>query len=409
MAPCDCSAGREGDLCFGRNLSPSRRNEDSVRTDPPDAQLVAAGLGGDDEAFAALAERHRHRAGAIVLAMLGDPAEAEDVVQEALLRAYTDLRRLRDPDRFGGWLCGIAVNLAKMQLRRRNGLLSLEAFADRLDLRETLAASPERELERVELLLVVRRAVATLPAGQRDVLLMHYSDGLSCAEIGAHVGQSSGAVRVRLYRARRRLRAELAELAPRMRKETKIMIEFELYDVLVHAVPGEDAPLRLTNERLRIVVLGEKGGEQVLPIWIGAGEGDALAWHRGGEATPRPLTSDLMASLLEATGGRVESVTISSLREKTFYALVRVGVDGRSQDLDARPSDALNLAVRVGAPIFVDEGVLAEAGFRASDLPQRLDEEQEKLFGERPEKPGEWRSLSPELVRLMWEPPSRRK
>ena len=84
MAPCDCSAGREGDLCFGRNLSPSRRNEDSVRTDPPDAQLVAAGLGGDDEAFAALAERHRHRAGAIVLAMLGDPAEAEDVVQEAL-------------------------------------------------------------------------------------------------------------------------------------------------------------------------------------------------------------------------------------------------------------------------------------------------------------------------------------
>jgi len=380
-----------------------------VRTDPPDAQLVAAGLGGDDEAFAALAERHRHRAGAIVLAMLGDPAEAEDVVQEALLRAYTDLRRLRDPDRFGGWLCGIAVNLAKMQLRRRNGLLSLEAFADRLDLRETLAASPERELEGVELLLVVRRAVATLPAGQRDVLLMHYSDGLSCAEIGAHVGQSTGAVRVRLYRARRRLRAELAELAPRMRKETKTMIEFELYDVLVHAVPGEDAPPRLTNERLRIVVLGEKGGEQVLPIWIGAGEGDALAWHRGGEATPRPLTSDLMASLLEATGGRVESVTISSLREKTFYALVRVGVDGRSQDLDARPSDALNLAVRVGAPIFVDEGVLAEAGFRASDLPQRLDEEQEKLFGERPEKPGEWRSLSPELVRLMWEPPSRRK
>ena len=187
------------------------------------------------------------------------------------------------------------------------------------------------------------------------------------------------------------------------------MIEFELYDVLVHAVPGEDAPPRLTNERLRIVVLGEKDGERVLPIWIGAAEGDALAWHRGGEATPRPLTSDLMASLLETTGGRVESVTISSLREKTFYALVRVGVDGRSQELDARPSDALNLAVRVGAPIFVDEDVVAEAGFGASDLPQRLDEEQEKLFGERPEKPGEWRSLSPELVRLLWEPPSWRR
>ena len=118
-----------------------------MHTNPRDAQLVAAGVSGDHEAFAALADRHRHRAGAVVLAMLGDPAEAEDVVQEALLRAYTDLRRLRDPNRFGGWLCGIAVNLAKMQLRRRNGLLSLEEFADRLDVRETLAASPEHELE----------------------------------------------------------------------------------------------------------------------------------------------------------------------------------------------------------------------------------------------------------------------
>jgi hypothetical protein len=95
-APCDPLAAM-GDLCFGRNLSSSRRNEDSVRTDPRDAQLVAAGLGGDHEAFAALADRHRHRAGAVVLAMLGDPAEAEDVMQEALLRAYTDLGRLRDP------------------------------------------------------------------------------------------------------------------------------------------------------------------------------------------------------------------------------------------------------------------------------------------------------------------------
>jgi hypothetical protein len=126
-------------------------------------------------------------------------------------------------------------------------------FADRLDLRETLA-SPERDLEVAEVLLVVRRALGTLPAGQRDVLLMHYSDGLSCAEIGARVGQSTGAVRVRLYRARRRLRAELADLAPRMRKETKTMIEFELYDVLVHATPGGNSPPRLTNERLRIVV-----------------------------------------------------------------------------------------------------------------------------------------------------------
>jgi bifunctional DNase/RNase len=112
-----------------------------------------------------------------------------------------------------------------------------------------------------------------------------------------------------------------------------------------------------------------------------------------------------MAKLLEVTDGRVEHVTITSLREKTFYALVRVGVNGQSEDVDARPSDALNLAARVGAPIFVDEDVLSEAGFGVGELPQRLDKEQEELFGERIERSGEWRSLSPELVKALWEPP----
>lgn len=370
-----------------------------------DAPLVAAGLLGDDEAFAALADRHRQRAGAVVLAMLGDAAEAEDVVQEALLRAYTDLPRLRDPHRFGAWLCGIAINLAKMRLRQRHGLISLEELAPVQKLLESSEASPEREFEVGELLRLVRRALAMLPVRQREILLMHYADGLSCAEIGTRVGQSAGAVRVRLHRARGRLRAELAGLAPPSRREIKSMIQVELYDVLVRAMAGADEPPRLVNERLRIVVLKEKEGQRVLPIWIGAAEGDALAFHRGGEAPQRPLTSDLMVKLLDASGANVERVTISSLREKTFYALVRVAVDGGSKEVDARPSDALNLASRAGAPIFVDDEVFAQAGFGVGELPNRLDKEQEELFGERVEEAGEWRSLSPELVRALWEPP----
>jgi RNA polymerase sigma factor (sigma-70 family) len=375
-----------------------------VRAIHADGQLVAAGLRGDKEAFAILVDRHRQRAGAVVLAILGDPAEAEDVVQEALLRAYTDLPRLRDPDRFGAWLCGIAVNLARMQVRRRNGLLSLDALAGGLDLRGA-SALPERAFEAADLFRLVRAALGVLTARQRTVLLMHYVDGLSCAEIGERLGQSSGAVRVSLHRSRQRLRAELIELAPQTRKETRAMPEVELYDVVVRALAGEDEPMRLADERLRIVVLKEKDGERVLPIWIGAAEGDALALHRGGGAPLRPLTSDLMAKLLEVTGGRVEHVTITGLRAKTFYALVRVGANGQSEDVDARPSDALNLAARVGAPIFVDEDVLSEAGFGVGELPERLDKEQEELFGGRIEQSGEWRSLSPELVKALWEPP----
>ncbi|CAN5776269.1 hypothetical protein BH20ACT14_BH20ACT14_10020 [soil metagenome] len=82
-----------------------------------DDELVTAALAGDTAAFAALAERHRARVEAVVARMV--PEDAEDLVQEALLRAYLGLSQLRDPARFGAWLCGIAVNLAKMRLRRR--------------------------------------------------------------------------------------------------------------------------------------------------------------------------------------------------------------------------------------------------------------------------------------------------
>jgi DNA-directed RNA polymerase specialized sigma24 family protein len=103
-----------------------------VTVDPAggDAELVAAALA-EGDAFPALAARHRRRAGAIALAVLGDPGEAEDVGQEALLVAYTDLERLCDASRFGAWLRGIAANLARFRIRerRRTRSVSLEALA----------------------------------------------------------------------------------------------------------------------------------------------------------------------------------------------------------------------------------------------------------------------------------------
>jgi uncharacterized protein len=215
-------------------------------------------------------------------------------------------------------------------------------------------------------------------------------------------------VRVALHRARRQLRDRLAPAlahqAP-LRKEDFPMVEVTVEDVVVRMLPGPDEESRLATERLRIVLLREKEGGRVLPIWIGSPEGDALALQLGGESMPRPLTADLMARLLEVLSAQIERVTISSLREKTFYAVVTVSSPAGTHDIDARPSDALNLAARVGAMIFVEDEVLREAGIDADEnLHARLAEEAAEHTGE--EAPGaEWRSLSPELVKSLHKPP----
>jgi RNA polymerase sigma factor (sigma-70 family) len=378
-----------------------------------DDELVAAALAEDPAAFAALVERNRARVEAVVERMVG--GEAEDVVQEALLRAYLGLSQLRDPTRFGAWLCGIAVNLAKMRLRRRalerkriTGTLghargglgpTLDQARGGLGPRRLLAEPVVDEgCEELELLHVVRDALDVLPPSQREVVLLHYIDRLSCEEIAALLGSSSGAVRARLHRARQQLRRQLAALAPPPTPEEEIgMIEMRLEDVIVRV--AEDDPMKVVGDQ-RIVLLKHADSERVLPIWIGSAEGNSLALRLTGEMTPRPVTSDVMAELLRVTGARVERVAVTSLRENTFYAVIAVAVDGRVDELDARPSDALNLAVRVGAPIFADEAVLDQCGIPPGDIAARLDAEADKADHELP--PGEWRSLSTELLQSLY-------
>jgi len=351
-----------------------------------DEELVPAALAGDPAAFAELAERNRGRVLAVVARMVGEE-EAEDLVQEALLRAFLGLSQLRDPARFGAWLCGIAMNLAKMR-RRRRALESRVAEPRLVDV-----GSGEREL-----LEVVRDALWVLPPGQRDAVLMHYVDELSSAEIARLLRSSAGAVRVRLHRAREQLRAELAAYAPSPRPREELrMTEMKLEDVVVRV--AADDPMQLVVDQ-RVVLLKEVEGDRLFCIWIGAPEGNSLALRLTGETTPRPVTSDLMAELLRVTGASVERVAITSLRENTFYAVIALAVDGRTEEVDARPSDALNLAVRVGAPILVGDGVLEQSALPPGDLETTLDAEAEKIAFQVPR--GEWRSLSAELLQSLF-------
>ncbi len=112
----------------------------------------------------------------------------------------------------------------------------------------------------------------------------------------------------------------------------------------------------------RVVILKEKDAERYLPIWIGPAEADSIAVRLQDVAVPRPLTHDLLRSVIEALGATVISIIVCDLKNDTFYAKINLSVNGESLEIDSRPSDAIALAVRVHVPIYVDETVLDRAG-----------------------------------------------
>jgi uncharacterized protein len=111
-----------------------------------------------------------------------------------------------------------------------------------------------------------------------------------------------------------------------------------------------------------VVILKETGRERYLPIWIGPWEASAIAMRLQGLTPERPLTHDLFATTLDELGVHVDQVVITSLAEETFHARLFLSLDGRTLELDARPSDALALAVRTGVRILAAEAVLDQAG-----------------------------------------------
>jgi uncharacterized protein len=111
----------------------------------------------------------------------------------------------------------------------------------------------------------------------------------------------------------------------------------------------------------RLVVLKDMEGSRFLPIWIGPFEADAITIELQGVEVARPLTHDLLRSLIEKLGGEVEHVAITDLRNDTFYAEITLKVDGSRLHVDSRPSDAIALAVRTHVPVYVAEQVMDQA------------------------------------------------
>jgi bifunctional DNase/RNase len=114
------------------------------------------------------------------------------------------------------------------------------------------------------------------------------------------------------------------------------------------------------NNEQQVIYLREVNGERAFPIVIGIFEATSIDRRVRGQSAPRPLTHDLLAHTIEALGGELQDVVISELREHTYYAKLRIKHEGEILEVDARPSDAIAVAVTVDAPIYVADDVLDE-------------------------------------------------
>ena len=110
-----------------------------------------------------------------------------------------------------------------------------------------------------------------------------------------------------------------------------------------------------------IIILRDKEGQKVLPIWVGIFEANAIALQIENVQTPRPMTHDLLKNVIDDLHAHVQRVVVCALKENTFYATIYIRVDGRLQAVDARPSDAIALALRTRSKIFVEHTVIENA------------------------------------------------
>jgi bifunctional DNase/RNase len=156
------------------------------------------------------------------------------------------------------------------------------------------------------------------------------------------------------------------------------LVEMQIESVRVHM---------LSNRH--VVILKDPEGDRYLPIWIGAWEASAIAMRLQGLAAERPLTHDLFAAALDRLGVRVERVVISELTEETYHARIHLEREGVQVEVDARPSDALALAVRAEVQIFAAEDVLAQAALAADPDEDAGDDEgapDDDTEGDRPRR-----------------------
>lgn len=362
-----------------------------IRTD---AELVVAARMGNKEAFGHLVERHLPLARRVAVGMTGNREIAWELAQEAVLQAYIALDTLRAPERFQHWLHGIVRNVCQSYLRnQKTATFAGGAIADVLDEHPFLNSAnvdPQRVIEERELVRRIQAAIELLSPKNRAATRLFYFEDLSMHEIAFELGTSVTAIKGRLYQSRKQLQGHLASIyaeheqpstSPSLTDERKPnMIKISA----IHVIDVEPT-------RRKILYLLGTTGQRALPIWVGQFEGEQIAQYLREATTPRPMTYHFMAILLNRLGAKLHEVRIEALKEFAYYAVASIGEGNNTYEIDARPSDAVALALQMGAPIFVAEAVMQQAG---QELPQPFDEQ--VWLQEEKRRVGEWYDIAKE-------------
>lgn len=249
--------------------------------------------------------------------------------------------------------------------------------------------TPEEVHAARELHDTIVAALSELSDLNREVVIGFYLAGYSYAELAELLGVPVSTVKGRLFKGRRQLRRTLAATAREVLKPDRrpqkehLMEASELVEVTIQEI-------RINPEsQHRIVILRANGDERILPIWIGPFEADAIKMVLEGTQPDRPMTHDLTLRLLASLGAQVRQVVVNKIVDNTFYAEVTTAIDGQQHIVDARPSDALALAVRAGVPIYAARGVVDYASGPDDDAFWMAMAEKVRQFHERASMPDE--------------------
>ena len=279
-----------------------------MSADVSDGDLARLARRGDPTAFRLLVERHQPMVRARARQLAPDPGDVDDIVQESFLQAFLALDRLRDPDRFAGWLAGIVLNVCR-RLHRRAPVTLLADWPEPLHPTSAGGLPSAEDLDRADAL---REAVAGLPAGQRRAVTLHYYADVPAGQ----VADAPGAARASLHKARLRLRAYLTEHRPDLVPGRTHMTTVRVARIERRIPPGP-VPDRVPTH---VIVLADDASRRDLPIWLLGQDSHRFA----ADARPGPSPDELTDRLLRAAGARVTAVDVDELGPEVTAARIEL-------------------------------------------------------------------------------------
>lgn len=327
-----------------------------------DAELVRRCRDGDREAFNALIAKYQNHVYALCCHFVGDFAAAQDLAQETFVRVYLDLQGLREVGKFPAWLGKVTTRVCQRALSRRSRLHheDIDALPES-DLIDGAAESPAEASVDGETRAVVSTAVGKLPEAQRLAVTMHYTDGLSYAEIAAFLDVPTTTIRNRLHRARLQLKRGLLTMAEREFERHRLPEKFAdeaLHEAKVVDIIWSEGP---EGDRFPVLALAPTDSPDMrLPIWVGFPEAISIHMAMTEQRSPRPMTHDLLVRVLDAANARLLKVVVSDIQDGVYMGTLLVEFGEDVKEIDCRPSDAIALAVRADLPIMIAKKVVGQ-------------------------------------------------